>query len=124
LGGCDLDLGHSPDSTTPARPSHDQRIVLAARAELSGLIVHLSATSGAHALVACHRTQLAALVGRPPRARRRARPLSRSQIDARERRAAARFRHWALVCESGELARVLASVAAGISMQPVLGERP
>jgi hypothetical protein len=38
----------------------------------------------------------------------------------RERRAADRFTRWASTCQNGDLARVLASVAAGIQMQPLL----
>jgi hypothetical protein len=41
---------------------------------------------------------------------------------AREHRAANRFTRWATTCESGDLARVLGSIAAGIRMQPVLQE--
>lgn len=121
LSGCDLDLGTS--SSTPAAtpaPDPDQGVLDAARTELRGLLLRLSATTGAAALVACHRAQLAALQGDPPPTTQRARPLSPSQVVERERRAAQRFTRWALACQNGELARVLASVAAGIRMQPVL----
>ncbi len=94
----------------------------AARAELTGLISRLSATSGASALVACHLTQLAALGGGPVRLTRRSRPFTHTQAVAHERRAAERFARWATTCRSGDLARVLASVSAGIRMQPVLRE--
>jgi hypothetical protein len=118
LGGCDLDPG---SSSTPAAatPDPDQHIVEAARGELRGLVARLSATSGAAALVACHLTQLQALQGDPPPTTRRSRPLTPEQTVAREHRAADRFTHWALTCQNGELARVLASVAAGIRMQPL-----
>ncbi len=95
-------------------------MVTAARAELSGLIARLSATTGTAALVACHRAQLAAIGGGPPATTRRSRPLSPAATVARERRAVARFTHWASTCTDGDLARVLASVAAGIRMQSVL----
>ena len=39
---------------------------------------------------------------------------------ASEKRAADRFETWAVACRNGDLARVLASVAAGIRMQPEL----
>ena len=120
LGGCDLDPGASSSPASSASPDPDQKIVEAARAELSGLLVRLSATGGAASLVACHRAQLAALQGRPPSTTRTARPLKADQVVARERRAAEQFAHWALTCQNGDLARVLASVAAGIRMQPVL----
>jgi hypothetical protein len=118
VDGCDLDPRSSsrPAARPPADP--DQQVVEAARAELAGLIVRLAATPGTAALVACHRQQLEALQGSMPRLRRR-RPLSRSQVVDRERRASQRFRRWALACQDGDLARLLASVAAGISMQPV-----
>jgi hypothetical protein len=119
LSGCDLDPTSSSAPPAAARQDPDQDIVEAARAELSGLIARLSATDGAHSLVAVHRAQLAALDGSPP-ASRRARALSAEQVVTRERRAAGRFTQWALTCANGDLARVLASVAAGIRMQPVL----
>jgi hypothetical protein len=122
LSGCDLDPTSSsaPPAATPRDPDED--IVAAARAELRGLIRRLSATGGTGSLVAVHRTQLAALDGDPPPARRRGRALSRAEVVDRERRAADRFTHWALTCDNGDLARVLASVATGIRMQPVLRE--
>jgi hypothetical protein len=122
LTGCDLDLGAS--SSTPAAaptPDPDQHILDAARAELRGLILRLSATGGAAALVACHRTQLAALQGDPPPATQRARPLDPARVAAREHRAARHFAHWATACRNGDLARVLACISAGIRMQPLPG---
>ncbi|MGC4109056.1 MAG: hypothetical protein QM747_01185 [Nocardioides sp.] len=118
LGGCDLD----PHSSTPAAPAPDPdaHVVDAARAELRDLLAHLRATDGAAGLVACHLAQLAALDGHPATRRRRA--WSDAQVVARERRAVARFRRWAVTCDDGDLARVLASIAAGISTQPVLRE--
>ena len=122
LSGCDLDPRSSSTPAEAPQPDPDQRIVEAARAELSGLILRLSATAGAGPLVACHRAQLAALDGDPPSTTRRGRPLTPTQTVSRERRAAERFTRWAITCQNGDLARVLASVAAGIRMQPVLGE--
>lgn len=117
LSGCDLD----PDSSSkpPAAPPRDpdERIVDAARAELRGLLARLSATSGAASLVACHRAQLAALEGDPPTRPRRT--LTPAETVTRERLAAERFTRWALTCQNGDLARLLASVAAGIRMQPM-----
>jgi hypothetical protein len=113
LGGCDLDPRSTAPAAAPADP--DRAIVDAARAELSGLIVRLSATPGAASLATCHRRQLEALQGRLPA--RPGRRLTPRQVAARERRAAARFRSWALTCRNGDLARLLASVAAGIEMQ-------
>ena len=101
-------------------PDPDQHIVEAARAELSGLVRRLSATAGAGSLVAAHRVQLAALDGDPPSTTQRGRPLTPAQTVAREHRAAERFTRWAVTCQNGDLARVLASIAAGIRMQPVL----
>jgi hypothetical protein len=124
LGGCDLHPGSSSTPTAVAAPDPDERIVDAARAELRGLLVRLSATSGAAALVTCHSTQLTALQGDPPPETRRGRGLTHAQLLGRERRAAERFTHWALTCENGDLARVLASVAAGIRMLPVLRDAP
>jgi hypothetical protein len=121
LAACDLDPTSSP-RPAPAPPDPDQHVVDAARAELRGLISRLSATSGVSALVVCHRTQLAALGGDPPPVTRRSRPLTHPQTVARERLAARRFDRWARTCRSGDLARVLASVSAGIQMQPVLRE--
>ena len=120
LGGCDLgdDSSATPTATPSADP--DQDVVEAARAELSGLVLRLSATGGAAALVAVHRAQLRALGGDQPPATRRSRALSPRQVVAREQRAADRFTHWAATCANGDLARVLASVATGIRMQPVL----
>jgi hypothetical protein len=119
--GCDLDLGTSshPPDVSPRDPDAD--ILDAARSELRGLLARLPSTSGTASLVACHRQQLAVLQGHAP-STGRGRPLTRAQTVARERRAAERFTHWALTCHNGELARVLASVAAGIRMQPVLRE--
>jgi hypothetical protein len=120
LTGCDLDPDSSPTSPAVAPPDPDQHILDAARAELRGLLARLPATTGTVALIGCHRRQLAALQGEPPATTRSARPLTRPQVVARERRAAERFTRWALTAQNGDLARVLASVAAGIRMQPVL----
>jgi hypothetical protein len=121
LSGCDLD----PDSSSPPQvvPSSDPDadILDAARAELVGLLERLPVTGGTAALAACHRQQLEALHGDPPTTVRQRR-LTRSQVARRERRAADRFGRWALDAQNGDLARVLASVCAGIRMQPVLRE--
>jgi hypothetical protein len=121
LAACDFDPP-SAKPPAPPTPDPDQQVVDAARAELADLISRLSATSGESALVACHRNQLAALGGKPPPATRRSRPFTHPQTVARERRAAGRFAQWARSCHSGDLARVLAAVCAGIQMQPVLRE--
>lgn len=118
LSGCDLDLGSSSTPRAVPSPDPDQQIVDAARAELRGLIARLSGVTGTRELVACHRRQLEALQGELPTTTRAG--LTRAQVVARERRAADRFAHWAAVCQNGDLARVLAAVAAGIRMQPVL----
>jgi hypothetical protein len=120
LSGCDLGHDSSPKPAAVQPPDPDQHIVDAARAELRGLVARLSATSGAASLVACHRLQLAALQGDPPPTTRRSRAFTPNQLLARERRAAGRFTHWAFTCQNGGLARVLASVAAGIRMQLVV----
>jgi hypothetical protein len=123
-GGCDLDPSSSSAPRASASPDPDAPVLTAARTELSGLIARLSASSGTAALVACHRAQLAALGGRPRPVTHRSRPLTPAATVVRERRAVARFTHWASTCADGDLARVLASVAAGIRMQPVLRETP
>jgi hypothetical protein len=123
LAGCDLDPTSSAPAAQPS-PDPDQALVTAARAELSGLITSLGTGAATAALVAVHRVQLAALQGEPPPATGRTRPPSRARIVAREQRAAERFTRWAAGSESGDLARVLASVAAGIRMQPVLRGSP
>jgi hypothetical protein len=120
LGGCDLDP-RSSSKPAVAPPDPDQHIVEAARAELRGLVARLSATTGAASLVASHLVQLHALAGDPPPATRRSRGLTPTQTIAREHRAADRFTHWALACQNGDLARVLACVAAGIRMEPLPG---
>jgi hypothetical protein len=123
LTGCDLDLDSSaPPSPTPS-PDADERLLLAARAELAVLIGRISASTGPAALAdleQVHRTQLSALDGEPRPRRRRTRPWTGTQLVARERVAAARFTAWAGQAHSGDLARVLASIAAGIRMQPLL----
>jgi hypothetical protein len=120
LGGCDLDPSSSSKPAAVPPPDPDEHIVDAARRELQGLLTRLSATSGAASLIACHRAQLAVLQGDPPPSTRPSRAFAPVETVARERRAAERFTHWALTCQNGDLARVLASVAAGIRMQPVL----
>jgi hypothetical protein len=119
LTSCDLDPSSSAPAVEPS-PDADQVIVLAARAELSGLIVRLGNSPRTAALVSVHRTQLAALQGDPPPSAATVRPPTPAQIVAREQRAADRFSRWAATSGSGDLARVLASIAAGIRMQPVL----
>ncbi len=119
MTGCDLDPTSPKPSPQPA-PDPDQAIVLAGRTELSDLIVRLGAGSGTAALVAVHRVQLAALQGEPPSPTQPGRPLTPAQVVTRETRAALRFARWARTCDSGDLARVLGSIAAGIRMQPVL----
>jgi hypothetical protein len=131
VSGCDLDPTSLPAAPAPAPTDPDQTIVDSARAELTTLIGRLRATSvvvgqaaaarsGPASLVAVHRTQLGALGGDPPPAGPRGRAFSPTELVAHERRAAARFAHWSLTCNNGDLARVLASVATGIRMQPVL----
>jgi hypothetical protein len=120
LAACDLDPSSSSRPSAPLPPDPDQQIMDAARAELRGLVLRLSATSGAASLVACHRAQLGALQGDPPTPTGPGRPLTPTGTAARERRAAERFARWAVACQNGDLARVLASVAAGIRMQPAL----
>lgn len=124
LTGCDLGPGSASEPPAVSAPDPDQHIVDAARAELRGLMTRLSATRGTASLVACHRHQLMALQGDPSSTTRPGRALTKAQTVAREQRAAKRFTHWALTCQNGELARVLASVAAGIRMQPVLRGTP
>ena len=119
LTACDLDPPTSEPAAEPS-PDADQVIVLAARAELSDLIVRLEGGARTATLVSVHRTQLAALQGDQPPSASATRPLSPAQIVAREGRAADRFTGWAARSASGDLARVLASVAAGIRMQPEL----
>jgi hypothetical protein len=121
LSGCDLDPDSS--STPQAVPSSDpdQDILDAARAELGGLLERLPKKGSTASLSAIHRQQLEALQGDPPTSVRRPHP-PRAWIVKRERRAADRFDQWALDAENGDLARVLASVCAGIRMQPLLRE--
>jgi hypothetical protein len=119
LAGCDLDPDSSSAPPSSSAPDPDQHVVESARRELRGLVSRLSAT-GAAGLVAVHRAQLAALQGDPPPTTARSRPLTPAQAVAREKRAAERFTRWAATCQNGDLARVLASIAAGIRMQPVL----
>lgn len=121
LAGCDLDPRATPTPAPPA-PDPDERLVVAARAELRGLLRRLESTPGTQGLIASHRIQLRALAGTPGRRRRGAPVLTQTQVGSLERRAADRFEHWAVTCQDGDLARVLASVAAGITMQPVVGE--
>jgi hypothetical protein len=118
LTGCDLDPGSSSPPAARSSPDPDQHIVEEARAELTALLLHLPARGRTASLHACHRAQLAALAGRPPTRVRR--PLPRPALLAREKRAVDRFESWAVACHNGDLARVLASVAAGIRMQPEL----
>jgi hypothetical protein len=86
------------------------------------LITRLGDRPGTVALVAVHRVQLAALQGEAPTTTPANRPLSPARVRVLERRAADRFTRWASASENGDLARLLASIAAGIRMQPVLRE--
>jgi hypothetical protein len=95
-------------------------VVAAARAQLIGLIAAVSTTPGHASLVATHRAQLAALGGAQPKHTTVRRPVSSARLRRAERRAADHFAHWAATVRSGDLARVLASVSAGIRMQPIL----
>jgi hypothetical protein len=120
LGGCRFD----PPSPTPvqasATPDPDASVLAAAQAELTALINRLSASAGTAGLVACHRAQLTALGGQVPPVIPGAHALTSAAVVVRERLAATRFTHWAVTCNNGDLARLLASVAAGIRMQPVV----
>jgi acyl CoA:acetate/3-ketoacid CoA transferase alpha subunit len=129
--GCRFDPASS-DSTAPpsADPSSatataatdaDAAIVASARAELAGLVAHLLAgvTSVENqTLVTFHTVQLKALGAEAPTSTRRR--LTPAALVTQERRTQGRFVHWAEDCQSGELARVLAAVAAGIGMLPVV----
>jgi hypothetical protein len=119
LTGCDL-RGTSSSPSAASTPDPDQAIVTAARGELSDLILRLGGATGASYLVAVHRVQLAALQGDPPPITTRTKPLSHRQVVAHERRALTRFTRWAEAAERGDLAQVLASIAAGIQVQPIL----
>jgi hypothetical protein len=120
LSGCDLDPDSSSQPPAEAPPDPDQRIVNAARGELRHLLYWLSPSGSTASLVVAHRRQLAALQGHPPSRTRRGPSWTTAQAVVRERRAADRFTRWASTCQNGDLARVLASVAAGIQMQPLL----
>jgi hypothetical protein len=124
VGGCRFDPSAPTAPQASATPDPDASLLAAAHAELVLLITRLTASTGTAGLVACHRTQLAALAGEPPPVTTRGRPLTPTGIVIRERRAVARFTHWAVTCRDGDLARVLASVAAGIRMQPELQGAP
>jgi hypothetical protein len=123
-GGCRFDPSTPTAPQASASPDPDASVLAAAHAELSSLITRLTATTGTAALVACHRTQLTALGGQLPSITVRGRPLTPTETVLRERRAVIRFTHWAGTCHSGDLARVLAAVAAGITMQPVIQGAP
>jgi hypothetical protein len=131
MNGCRFDPASS-DSTAPpsAGPSSatataatdaDAAIVTSARAELSGLVAHLLAGVNSvenQTLVTFHTAQLKALGADAPTTTRRR--LTPAALVAQERRTQRRLVHWAEVCHSGELARVLAAVAAGIGMLPIV----
>jgi hypothetical protein len=120
LSGCDLDPGSSSTArSTPARDP-DEQIVEAARDELRALLERLSPTGRTASLVEAHHQQLAALDGQPRAGSGHRMSWTTARAVARERRAAERFTHWAVTCRNGDLARVLASIAAGIRMQPLL----
>ena len=120
LAGCDLDPTSSSRPAATPPPDPDQHILDAARRELTRLLRRLAATGGVASLVVAHRAQLRALDGRPPRHSAGVASLTAAQVVARESRAADRFTDWAVTCENGDLARLLASIATGIRMQPVL----
>jgi hypothetical protein len=122
LTGCDLDPHSSSEPPAAPPPDPDQGIVDAARAELRHLLFWLSPTGPTATLVVAHRRQLRALEGNPPADTRRGHSWTSAQAVRKEQRAADRFTHWALTCQNGDLARLLASVAAGIQMQPLLIE--
>lgn len=124
LGGCRFDPPSPAPVQAPATPDPDASILAAAHAELTTLINRLSASTGAATLVACHRAQLIALGGQVPPVTARARSLTPTAVVVRERRAVTRFTHWAVTCNDGDLAMLLASVAAGIRMQPALQGAP
>lgn len=123
LGGCDLDLSSSSEPVATPTPDPDESLLRSARAELVTLIAGVS-TAGGDPLVTglerVHRTQLAALGGTAPATAARVPAWGRRRVVAHERVAVARFTAWAGQAASGDLARVLAAVAAGIRMQPVL----
>jgi hypothetical protein len=126
LGGCDLDPRSSPTPAATPTPDHDERILLAARAELTGLIARLRATAADPSQVdpdtflldleQAHVAQLAALDATPhPSPSPGVRPLHDGpRLVARELVAVDRFTTWAEHAWSGDLARVLAATAAGI----------
>jgi len=133
LGGCDLDPRSSPTPAAAPPPDHDERILLAARAELTGLIARIRVAAADPAQVdpdsflldleQAHVTQLAALDGTPrPSSSPGVRPLHDGpRLVAREQLAIARFTAWAEHARSGDLARVLAATAAGIHTQLAVG---
>jgi hypothetical protein len=122
LEGCDLDPHSSSSPSSAPAPDPDEHIVDAARRELGNLLYWLPATGPAAPLLVIHRRQLRALDGHPRPHTRRGPSWTTADARVRERRAAERFAHWAVTCRNGDLARVLASVAAGIRMQPLLRE--
>lgn len=120
VGGCRFDPPTPAPVRAPASADPDAAVLAAARAELTMLIDRLVASTGTAALIACHRTQLTALGGQVPTASPRARALDSAAVVVHEQRAITHFTQWAVTCSDGDLARLLASVAAGIGMQPAL----
>jgi hypothetical protein len=124
MEGCRFDPPAPAPVQAPATANPDASVLAAARAELTALINRLSTSNGTAGLLACHRAQLIALGGQVPTAIPHARALTSAAVVVRERRAVGRFAHWAVTCSDGDLATLLASVAAGIGMQPALQAAP
>ncbi len=129
--GCDLDRRPTETAPTPTAPDDgDSQLVATVTAELLELAALVARTRADHpglvpatehlrALHAAHLELLGSEAGVAPAAPRSpAKPgAALSALRARERRARSQLADWSVAAESGALARLLASMSAGVAQQ-------
>jgi hypothetical protein len=135
VAGCDADDPASapsatPEDTTPTPEDPDLALVDEVVAELDALIAFTSGAAAARPRISAwpaafetlHRTHRAVLTDdeaedtTPARVRGSA-PEVVARVTRREEKAQRRFADWAITAQSGQLARLLASMSAAVAQQ-------
>lgn len=132
LAGCDPEPAARPGATPEADP--DTALVDAVRAELGEVAGLVAAAAGrpqlrerVTALLALHAAHLEAIEGDPPTpSTPPAGPPAQvwATLSARERQLQRRLADWSVRAESGALARLLASMSAGVAAHLAAGVAP
>jgi hypothetical protein len=115
VAGCDDGDEKSPAPTVTPTPDPDTALVDRVLTELAGA-ERLASAAGELELAALHRAHIEALDGTPPTGVP-GRQVGADAVHEREQRLQAHLVEAAVAAESGELARLLASMSAAVSQR-------